>query len=497
MRIIHWFRRDLRVGDNIALANALKDSGGYVLPVFVLDDALLSQKYIAPIRVQFMLACLSALDVELRARGSRLIVRRGNPEAILAQLAREFGADAIYMNRDYTPAARARDARVSATLQAQGTRVTSFKDQVIYEESELQTGAGKPYTVFTPFKKAWLARLSVAPPASVEVGRFENGAIADVHAPAELPTMAQLGFNTTHAIPPAGEATARARLMEFRDSGALQAYSTQRDYPALDHATSHLSADLRFGTISVRECLRVARESIRYEWPQKKSLSPASTDARKDGGDAWISELIWREFYQQILFHFPHAQRGNFNRAYDTLTWGNGSRTRDEALFAAWKAGKTGYPIVDAAMRQLNATGWMHNRCRMIVASFLSKDLLLHWRWGERYFMRTLIDGDPAANNGGWQWASSTGTDAQPYFRIFNPRLQSERFDPEGVFIRRWLPELNGVPTDYIHAPHEMPSLIQAAARCVIGEDYPAPIVDHATQKEEALRRFKEVASKQ
>jgi deoxyribodipyrimidine photo-lyase len=478
MPVIHWFRRDLRLTDNTALNHAVLSSGGEVLPVFILDEGLFRGRDMAPARVQFMLDCLRDLDNSLKQRGSGLIVRRGDSETELLKLAREANASAAYFNRDYTPAARKRDQRVTASLQAAGLKVESFKDLVIFEEDELLTGAGKPYTVFTPYKKAWLARPK---PRATEPADQTLRSVPSGIQGSPLPSAQDLGFNVTQAVPPSGESRALAMLQDFAASKRIANYAAQRDIPS-EEGTSRLSPHLRFGTVSPRVCLQAAEAA--------RNALPAS---QRDGADVWISELIWREFYMQVLYHFPYANHANFKREYDALRWGNGSQARDDELFAAWRAGRTGYPIVDAAMRQLNQSAWMHNRARMIVASFLTKDLLLDWRLGESTFMRMLVDGDPAANNGGWQWAASTGTDAQPYFRVFNPRLQSERFDPQGKYIRRWVPELAHVPNDYIHEPSAMPPLVQQQAGCVIGQDYPAPIVNHAEQKDEILRRFKAI----
>jgi deoxyribodipyrimidine photo-lyase len=478
MTVIHWFRRDLRLTDNTAFNAAVLASGGAVLPVFVLDDAVLRCAGVAPARVAFLLECLRDLDQSLRARGSRLIVLRGDSARELARLAADSDATALYVNRDYTPLARRRDARVSAALAARGVRVESYKDLVVFEERDVLTGGSSPYTVFTPYKRAWLARQRPHPQPLPPVAlRAPNVASLS------MPALSDLGFTLTQQIAPGGEAEARRLLDQWIDSRRANAYDTQRNFPGED-GTSRLSPHLRFGTISPHVCIARAEEA--------RNAAPA---AERGGFDTWISELIWREFYHQVLANFPHAATGSFKRAYDALSWGNGDAEMDKRYFAAWCEGRTGYPIVDAAMRQLNATAWMHNRARMIVASFLTKDLLLDWRWGERYFMLQLVDGDPASNNGGWQWAASTGTDAQPYFRIFNPRLQSERFDPNGGYIRRWVPELANVRGRLIHAPHELTPLEQRAAGCIIGEQYPAPIVDHFAQKEIILRRFKAIGN--
>ena len=493
MTVIHWFRRDLRVTDNTALYAAVRENNGDVLPVFIFDDALLRGKDIAPARVQFMLDSLKVLDAQLRQRGGQLIVRRGDVQAELLKLAQETNASAVYFNRDYTPAARARDEQVTQTLQANGCAAKTYKDLVLHEGDELLTGTGKPYTVFTPYKKSWLN----APKQVLDVSPWrlqlkETGPTPIVNL--ALPTLTELGFTLTQQVPKAGELVAQAMLKVFAEGERLQRYNVDRDFPGID-GTSQLSPHLRFGTLSPRQCYFIAQTNTNIVIPSRQQLSPQSSDPKKTGGDAWISELIWREFYMQVLYHFPQANHGNFNKAYDAVQWGSGKPALDEAHFKAWCAGQTGYPIVDAAMRQLNQTGWMHNRLRMIVASFLTKDLLIEWWKGESYFMQKLVDGDPASNNGGWQWAASTGTDAQPYFRIFNPKLQSERFDAKGDFIRKWVPELARVPVEYIHEPGAMPNMLQIKCNCVVGHNYPAPIVDHAKQKDEILARFKAAKS--
>jgi deoxyribodipyrimidine photo-lyase len=463
--VIHWFRRDLRLIDNTALTAAAAMSGGDVLPVFIIDPTLIDGRDVAKARLNFMYGCLRDLEAHLRQRGSRLLIRRGDPATVLPNLARETGATRVSFNRDYTPLARRRDARIGAALRDAEIETSAQRDAYIREPGDVLSGAGAPYTVFTPFKRAWLALPKDWSPATTAPA---------LRAPPDLDSEAlpDPGPDST-ALPPPGERPAFARLRQFDRAGGLAAYADQRDGLAVD-GTSRLSAHLRFGALSPRQAAQAALDA-----------------GDSKGAQTFLSELIWREFYAHVLFHFPHADRANFNHAYDALTWGSGDAAEDARRFAAWIQGRTGYPIVDAAMRQLAETGWMHNRARMITASFLTKDLHLDWQLGESHFMRSLIDGDPASNNGGWQWAAGTGTDAQPWFRVFNPILQGRRFDPDGAYVRAWVPELAGFSTADIHAPWEASPLVQRAAGCLVGEDYPAPIVDHAVQREETLRRFK------
>ena len=487
--MIHWFRRDLRLSDNTALNAAVEASAGQVVPVFVLDDALLKGRDVAPARVQFMLNSLTELDANLRSRGSRLIVRKGNLQDELLALAGEVGAEAVYYNRDYTPLARKRDASINQALTEAGLQVQSFKDLVIHEEDELLTGTKKPYAVFSPYKKNWLAQPKVAPVDHLLLAGKKLVAPTDIKS-IVIPTAKSLGFTVTQKVSRAGEAEAQRLLKAFVDRNALDQYDKQRDEPGIE-GTSRLSPHLRFGTVSPRACYQTALHNANYVVPSRESRN-AQTPTAKAGADNWISEMIWREFYMQLLYHFPHADKQNFNKAWDAVKWGSGNAKTDEAHFEAWRAGKTGYPIVDAAMRQLNETAWMHNRARMIAACFLTRDLLLDWRLGESYFMQQLVDGDPASNNGNWQWAGSVGADAQPYFRVFNPLLQSQRFDPKGVYIRRWVPELARVPDEFIHEPWLLPPQQQLKTNCVIGQTYPRRIVDHAVQKDKAIAMFKD-----
>jgi len=489
MHIIHWFRRDLRLSDNTALNAAIEASAGHVVPVFVLDEAVLKGRDIAPARVHFMLSSLAELDGHLRSRGSRLIVRKGNPQVELLAIAREVGAEAVYYNRDYTPLARRRDAAVNQALVEAGLQVQSFKDLVIHEEDELLTGSKKPYAVFSPYKKNWLLQPKVTPVDHPLLTGKKLSAPPEI-ATVPVPNAKDLGFVVTQKVPTAGAAEAQRLLRAFVDGNGLNQYDKQRDDLGLD-ATSRLSPHLHIGTLSPRACYQTALHNANYVVPSRESRN-AQTPVAKAGADNWISELIWREFYMQLLYHFPHADQNNFNKAWDGVRFGSGDDPLDQARFAAWCAGKTGYPIVDAAVRQMNETAWMHNRARMIAACFLTRDLLLDWRWGESYFMQKLCDGDAAANNGNWQWAASVGADAQPYFRVFNPLLQSQRFDPKGSYIRRWVPELARVPDEFIHEPWLMPPQQQLKTNCVIGQTYPRRIVDHAVQKDKAIAMFKD-----
>jgi deoxyribodipyrimidine photo-lyase len=348
---------------------------------------------------------------------------------------------------------------------------------MILEPREVLTKAGKPYTVYTPYRRNWRARVEALRDELLTEEELPSlVAVPEMIVSLPLPTAADLGFATAQLLPTGGEAAGRARLANFaRANGEIGGYAAERDQPGLP-ATSRLSPYLRFGCVAPRACARAALRAADLAGDEKLGR----------GAETWLSELAWRDFYYQILANFPYVLRGAFKRQYDSLEWEN-----DETLFAAWCAGQTGYPIVDAAMRQLNSEAWMHNRARMIVASFLTKDLLIDWRWGERYFMRQLVDGDHAANNGGWQWAAGTGTDAQPYFRIFNPTSQGQKFDPRGIYVRRYVPELARVPDRYIHTPWTMPIAEQRRTGVLIGRDYPPPIDDHAERRARALALYR------
>ncbi len=467
-----WFRRDLRDYDHHALAQALA-AGAPVYAAFVFDreilDALPSP---ADRRVEFIWDSVRELDAALRRRGGGLLVRHARAREAIPALAAALGVAAVYANHDYEPAALDRDAAVAHALADLGIALRTCKDQVILERAEVMTQAGRPFTVFTPYKNAWLRTLV---PAHLAAHDVDANAAALAPPPRALdggiPALETMGFARTNLAAlgvVAGMAGGAARFADFRQR--VGDYREARDYPAVK-GPSYLSVHLRFGTVSVRELVAFAHA--------------ASLRAGGAGAATWLSELIWREFYAQILWHHPHVVTRAFKPEYDGLAFPD-----DAARFAAWCEGRTGYPIVDAAMRQLNATGYMHNRLRMIAASFLVKDLLVDWRRGERVFAERLIDFDLASNNGGWQWAASTGCDAQPYFRIFNPVTQSERFDAQGAFIRRYVPELAPLDGNEIHAPWTVPPAIQQAKGVVSGRDYPVPIVDHALARAQALALF-------
>lgn len=458
-----WFRRDLRLDDHAALYAAFR-AADQVVPVFVFDrpilDALVDK---ADRRVAFIHLTLQQLQAAFGKLGRGLIVVAGDPVQCIPQLARQYGATSVWAARDYEPAARVRDDAVSSALAAEGIALQLVKDQVIFETDEVLTGSRKPFQVFTPYKNAWLKQLS---PFYVQPYPSRR----DLHrlmpmTRATLPSLGDLGFAPVDLRLEPGPEGAEGLLADFMRRMAH--YQTLRDYPA-SKGVSYLSVHLRFGTISIRQLVAMA-------WHQGDA-----------GAQTWLSELIWREFYQMLIWHYPESARMAFKPNYRGLVFPD-----QPDWFTAWCAGQTGYPIVDAAMRQLNQTGYMHNRLRMIAASFLVKDLLIDWRQGEAYFAAKLLDYDLAANVGGWQWSASTGCDAQPYFRIFNPVSQSEKFDAEGKFIRRYVPELAALSDRDIHAPWLAKPLALQAAGIVLGQHYPHPIVDHAVQREKALALFK------
>jgi deoxyribodipyrimidine photo-lyase len=474
-RALVWFRRDLRDFDHAALHAAL-GAARAVHCAFVFDREILDRlPDREDRRVEFLRESVAELAAALRTRGGGLIVRDAPARTAIPELAAALGVGAVYASRDYEPAARDRDAAVASALADLGIDFRTVKDHVIFERDEILSQAGKPFAVFTPYRNAWLKALTLAHLQPFVIGA-DAGALAPPPADVagDVPPLAALGFRRTNleALGVVPGMTGGAAL--FRDFRArIDRYKNARDYPAVK-GPSYLSVHLRFGTVSIRELAAYAHAR--------------SLEADGAGAATWLSELIWREFYAQILWHHPHVVGRAFKPAYDALTFPS-----DPARLAAWCDGRTGYPIVDAAMRQLNGTGYMHNRLRMVAASFLVKDLLVDWRLGERHFADKLIDFDLASNNGGWQWAASTGCDAQPYFRIFNPVTQSERFDPEGRFIRRYVPEVAALDASEIHAPWRVPPAVQQAKGVVIGRDYPAPIVDHAAARAQALALYQEV----
>ena len=473
-----WFRRDLRVDDHAALYHALR-AARQVWCAFVYDRAILDELPRADRRVEFIVESVDALAADLARLGERcgvtgvrLLVRHGTGADEIVALAAELHVQAVYANHDDDPYALVRDARARGDLAARGVALHTSKDHVIFERAEVLTLSGKPYTVFTPYRTAWLKKLDdyFVTPYPVE---RHAAALAAVPAGIDttLPGLARLGFVRTNLASlkvEGGSAAAELLLADFL--GRIDAYDTARDYPAIK-GPSYLGVHLRFGTISIR---RLAREA---------AARPAS-----DGARVWLSELVWRDFYQQVLHHLPHVVGHSCKPEYDKVRFEHGRHA--DALFVAWCEGRTGYPLVDAAMAQINQTGWMHNRLRMVTASFLVKDLGVDWRRGEAYFAEHLIDYELASNNGGWQWAASTGCDAQPWFRIFNPVTQSRRFDPQGRFIRRYLPQLARLDDAQIHAPWEFGPIELEAAGVTLGTDYPRPIVDHAEAREKTLARY-------
>lgn len=423
---IHWFRRDLRLEDNHALYEAL-NSGFPVVPVFIFDKAILEKlEDKNDRRVHFIHTQLRQIQEKLIKQGSTLDVRYGTVDEVWKQLLNDYTVRCVYTNHDYEPYARQRDERMKMFFETAGISFSTFKDQVIFEKDEVLKDDGKPYTVYTPYSRKWMARLN-----EHSFDAFPSGKLLQkFHEQQEIriPSLEEMGFTRSdEAFPPTSVS-----------DDIIAHYGDTRDFPALN-GTSRLGVHLRFGTISIRQYAA---------WGKKLSFS-------------WLNELCWREFYMMILWHFPHAADRAFKPAYDHIKWRN-----NETEFSAWCDGRTGYPIVDAGMRELNSTGYMHNRVRMIVASFLTKHLLIDWRWGEAYFASKLLDFDKSANNGGWQWAAGSGCDAAPYFRIFNPYEQTKKFDPDFKYIRKWVPEFQ----DF---------------------SYPQPIVDHKAARERCLATYK------
>jgi deoxyribodipyrimidine photo-lyase len=426
---VFWFRRDLRLKDNAGLYHALKENKN-VLPVFIFDTDILDQlENKEDRRVVFIWETLQKIQRELEELGSSLFILHDKPLNAFKTLTASYSIKKVYTNHDYEPAAIKRDTSIQQFLETKDVLFKTCKDQVIFEKNEVTKDDGLPYTVFTPYMRKWKATLNDFYLKAYPVNKYVSNFFKT--KPYPFPSLKKLGFKPLTEL---DRYFPEAKIPQKK----ISIYDQQRDYPAIS-GTTHLGVHLRFGTVSIRQLVTLAREL----------------------NETWLNELIWREFYMAILFHFPHAATGPFKKQYDNIHWRN-----NEKEFQAWCNGQTGYPIVDAGMRELNTTGFMHNRVRMIVASFLIKHLLIDWRWGEAYFAEKLLDYDLAANNGGWQWAASSGCDAAPYFRIFNPYEQTKRFDPQLEYIRKWVPEF------------------ETAA-------YPKPIVEHKFARERALAAYK------
>lgn len=460
--ILFWHRRDLRISDNTGLA-AAREQTAKVVGVFCLDPQILKPDEVAPARVTYMIGCLQALQQRYAEAGSQLLIMRGNPEKIIPDLAAALQAQAVFWNWDVEPYAQTRDRAVIEALKSKGIAFLPRNwDQLLHSPEEIATGAKNPYTVYSPFWKNWSSKPKASPVPTLEnvTGLTQQEqAIAQQAGVIALPTAKDLGFiwDGDLVISP-GEAAAEEQLAEFIQNSITE-YQEQRNFPGID-GTSRLSAALKFGVIGIRSVWKATLEVQEYSRSEEAQASIRT----------WQQELAWREFYQHAMYHFPELAEGAYRDTFKNFPWQN-----NEEHFQAWCEGKTGYPIVDAAMRQLNEIGWMHNRCRMIVASFLTKDLIIDPQWGEKYFMQKLIDGDLSANNGGWQWSASSGMDPKP-LRIFNPASQAQKFDPEGEYIRQWLTELRSVDTEYLVTGKIPPLELQ-------GTEYPAPIVDHKVQQ--------------
>lgn len=477
-----WFRRDLRLSDNGALAAALahaREHGGRVAAVFVLDtdilDALPDRD---DRRLGFIVDSVVDLDRTLRATGGSLEILHGSARREIPAFAAALGRPVVFASGDHEPFGAARDAQVGRELSAFGSALRIVHDHAIFAPQRILTGSGTPFRVFTPYFRAWTAALEREPESVLAVrdSRPRAGEIRFVDQPAQdaQALLARIGFSRGAPVPVGGESGARSRLEQFL--AHVGRYGMERDLPAVE-GTSRLSVDLRFGTVSVRELVRAGRSR------------PG------EGSAKWISEIAWRDFYQAVLAHFPRTLDHAFQERLEGVVWDDPDTDSVAGeRFAAWCEGRTGYPFVDAAMRELRATGWMHNRCRMVVASFLAKDLHIHWKRGERWFARWLLDVELASNVGGWQWSAGTGADAQPWFRIFNPVEQGRRWDPSGSWIRKWCPELAELPDKWVHAPWLAPAAVLREAGVDLDKNWPKPVVDHAAERAETLERFGRVS---
>lgn len=479
---ICWLRRDLRLGDNGALAAALshaRDHGGQVAVAFVFDtdilDALPDRD---DRRIAFIVDSLVELDRALRAIGGTLEILHGSARREIPAFVAGIGRPVVFASGDHEPFGMARDTHVGRELSAMGSALTVVHDHAIFAPQRILTGSGTPFRVFTPYFRAWTAALEREPESVLAVrdSRPRPGEVLLVDQPAHdaQALLARIGFTRGAPVPAGGESGARSRLEQFLTH--VDRYGTERDLPAVE-GTSRLSIDLRFGTVSVRELVRAVR------------------GVPGEGAAKWVSEIAWRDFYQAVLAHFPRTVDHAFQERLEGVVWDDpDTDSVAKERFAAWCEGRTGYPFVDAAMRELRATGWMHNRCRMVVASFLTKDLHIHWKKGERWFARWLLDVELASNVGGWQWSAGTGADAQPWFRIFNPVEQGRRWDPSGQWIRKWFPELEMLPAKWIHAPWLAPATVLREAGVELDKNWPKPVVDHAVERIETLERFGRIA---
>jgi len=466
--ILFWHRRDLRISDNVGLAKA-RERSPQVVGVFCLDPNLLQRDDIAPARVSYMIGCLQEMQNRYAQAGSQLLILHDEPTSALPKLATALAAAAVYWNRDVEPYGRERDRTVAANLKEAGIEFQAFWDQILHHPKEISTNSGTPYTVYSPFWRNWSERSKAAPcPDLAEAKGLDEAQqqTAQQAGVVPLPTAADLGYvwENPLVLEP-GTAAAQDRLGAFCD-GAIAEYQEQRNLPALD-GTSTLSPALKFGAIGIRTVWAAAQDVF----------NRSRSDETRASVKTWQQELAWREFYQHVMYHFPELADGPYRQPFKDFPWED-----NEAHFEAWCQGQTGYPIVDAAMRQLNELGWMHNRCRMIVASFLTKDLIINWRKGERYFMQRLTDGDLSANNGGWQWSASSGMDPKP-LRIFNPASQAQKFDPDAEYIRQWLPEVRHLDTEML-----VTGKIPKGDRDACG--YPQPIVDHKKRQAQFKERY-------
>ncbi|MCG8361853.1 MAG: deoxyribodipyrimidine photo-lyase [Pseudanabaenales cyanobacterium] len=460
--ILFWHRRDLRISDNLGLAAAYQRSSK-VVGVFCLDAGILERDDVAPARVAYLIGCLQELQQRYAEAGSQLLILHTDPRVGLPQLAAVLGAKAVYWNRDVEPYARNRDRAVAEALKEKGVEIrTKTWDQLLHAPGDVQTGSGAPYTVYTPFWRNWSRQTKADPAPKMEKAQGlspNEQAQAEPAGVISLPDAKDLGFVWQNDLPLlSGEKAARTQLARFCEE-CIQTYDIERNFPAV-LGTSQLSSALKFGAIGIRTVWAATIEA----------LEQTRSDQARAAINTWRQELAWREFYQHAMYFFPDLADGPYRQPLKNFPWDN---NKDQ--FQAWCEGKTGYPIVDAAMRQLNQTGWMHNRCRMIVASFLTKDLMINWQWGEQYFMQKLVDGDLSANNGGWQWSASSGMDSKP-LRIFNPASQSQKFDPDAEYIRQWLPEIRSLDTAML-VTGKIPE--DECERY----NYPAPIVDHKEQQ--------------